>query len=549
MLHTLSISNVVLIQTLDLEFKPGLTVLTGETGAGKSILLDALHLALGERADTNLIRMGQTEASVTATFHAHSNLQKLFKDLGLPWENGTVLLRRHLAKEGASRAFINDRPVILNTLRTVAAELMDIHGQFDRMLDGATHRHLLDTFGHLDTYVSALQNAYDVWQQAQQKWQQATSSSQEKAQRIAFLTMALEELRKTAYKPEEEQKLIQDRQLAAHSSKIQDYTSSAYEKLYGSKGVDIQLGEALRLIEKIQELSPGLFSVFHSDLKQSYVSIHEYEPELKSFCAHPPVYDLEKIDSRLYELKLTARKFGIDIPNLASTQIEFQKEFDTLTVDESGLKYLETMTQESKNTYLKVAKDLSGRRQEAAKALENSLQKELSSLKLEEARVFFEFEPLAESQWHSESHERIILMVQTNKGSAPGPLSKVASGGERSRLILALKTATHTQEIDFTQIFDEIDAGMGGAAASAVGHALKKLSASQQILAISHAPQVAAYADHHWRVKKETVHGHTLTHVYALTEHEKLEEIARMISGDAITDEARLAASSLLLTP
>jgi DNA repair protein RecN (Recombination protein N) len=546
MLQALSITHVVLIEHLDLVFEPGLTVLTGETGTGKSILLDALQLALGQRADTSLIRQGQREASVTATFHGAPTLCPLLERLGLPWNEGTLLLRRSMSKEGTSRAYINDRPVTLQTLRLVAEELLDIHGQFDRLLDPHHHRQFLDAYGGHDPLLTHVKEAYKKWQQAQASWDQATVQSQEKAQRVTFLTMALEELRTLAYRPQEEEELMHLRARALHGEKIQDYSQQMYEKLYGPKGVDTLLGETLGLCEKVQELSGGALSLLHKALDEAYISLHDDDFQLKAFASASLEHSLETIDNRLFNLKQGARKFGVDIPNLGLLYTSFQEELDTLNVHEDTLKNLEQYLKDAKTSYLHKAQELSNARRQTGMGLEKAVMEELQNLKLEKASISFFFEALEEKDWHKEGHERITLLVRTNPGSEPGPMAKIASGGERSRLILALKTVMMAKFTDFTQVFDEIDSGMGGAAAAAVGHALKTLSSNQQVLAISHAPQVAGFADHHWHVYKEDAQGHTKTYVKALSFQERLEEIARMLSGDAITPEARRAAEALI---
>lgn len=552
MLQALSIENVVLIKRLDLVFEKGLTVLTGETGAGKSILLDALYLALGERADTSLIRWGEKEAIITATFSLSFEklaikefFQNFLESWGLCLEEPTLILRRHIMREGPSRAFINDRPITVATLKMIASQLLDIHGQFDRLLEPHDHRALLDDYGQHASLLKELGACHKAWREAEMRCAEAQASRTQKSQRLAFLTMALEDLQFLSYTPGEELTLEQDRLTASHFNKLQDLGRTVYDRLYGARSAENLLTDALVALDKMHNLTPDLFRPLAIFLERCHVELQEYAPTLKEFCESTNTYNLESIDQRLYDLKAMARKYGVEVTQLSCLYQSLRAEKESLIDTATSLDTLHDEIKTLKAHYETVAGKLTQARHQAAKLLEEAVKEQLEDLKLERASIKFDFMALNPEQWNQFGTERIILMVKMNEGSLWGPLAKVASGGERSRLMLALKTVLNQGSEDFTQIFDEIDMGMSGAAAASVGSALKKLSAHHQIITITHAPQVAAIADHHWRVQKYDQDGQTLTTIEILKGAERVEEVARLLSGDIITPEAKLAALAL----
>ncbi|MGI4851087.1 MAG: DNA repair protein RecN [Janthinobacterium lividum] len=552
MLGGLSIRNVLLIDQLDLNFEEGLGVLTGETGAGKSILLDALGLALGERASPSLIRTGETQATVTAEFDLSeaSPIHQTLKDLDLTLEGSELLLRRVLTADGKSRAFMNDQSISLTLLKKLGESLVEIHGQFDQLLNASTHRRYLDNFGQLGSDLGDVQNKYQIYKQARQNLQQAQADLANRAAREAFLQQALQELEALALKEGEEEKLLQEREYFQHYSKIMDAAQSTYSLIVGDKGIESMLGAAHRHLDKVSEVASGTYKEALGALDRATIEIQEVLASVGGVLrgSKGEVRTLEIIDDRLHTLRSVARKHFCTVENLRPLQEKFQQEQDHLVHGSDYIQKLEQALQQARQDYISKAQNLRQRRHHVAKDLEAAIKQELTPLKLDKAALKVQFVELEESAWGDQGFDRIEFQVQTNPGMAFGSFGKIASGGERARIMLALKVILAQESCVSLLIFDEIDTGVGGAVASAIGERLSRLGQHLQLLTVTHSPQVASYADFHWRVSKQINNEKTLTKVVSLSPEEREEEIARMLAGERITEEARAAARRLLVT-
>jgi len=550
MLQSLSIRHIVLIDRFELSFGRGLGVLTGETGAGKSILLDALGLALGERAQTHLIRAGEEQASVTACFQLPLDhlVFQLLDDQEIPHEEDLLILRRTLSADGRSKAFINDHPVSTSLLKQVGSLLVEIHGQFDHILDPSTHRDALDRFGGHETLLEETAKAYETWGDALKKLREMQQALETREQKLDFLTHALQELETLNPKAGEEEGLLQFRSIAQNKSRIIENVQIAFLSLSSEKGTESSLAQAHKALSKAAEYHTSLLEDFTATLDRLMIEAHEVSLSLQNFL-HTQQNDsssLEEIENRLYDLRACARKHGVTTDALPDLLKRFKVEKEAL---EGGLSRLEGQEKEVEITralYLQVAQRLSDARKRLSVILVQAVERELPPLKLEKAKIKASIEPLAESHWSSKGFDQIEFLIQTNPGTPFGGLSKIASGGERSRLMLALKVIMARENLSSLLVFDEIDTGVGGAVASAIGERLARLAQDLQVLSITHAPQVAAYADFHLKVEKETKEGKTLTYVQTLSESGRQEEIARMLAGEKITPEARAAALTLL---
>ena len=547
MLQSLSIRDVVLIDKLDIEFEGGLTVLTGETGAGKSILLDALGLALGDRADTSLIRAGSDKAQIVATFKPSDFLpfQDLLAQSDISFDDGLILLKRTVTRDGRGKAFINDEPVSLNYLREVSSKLLEIHGQFDRLLEPSAHLDALDRFAQSD--LTPIGEAYHNFKSAQKSLDQATQSLKDSQVREAYLKVSIEELRTLNPKVDEESELIEKRKSVAHQSKIANATEEALSVL--GEPLTAKIVQALKALERIEEYIPDEAGSILSQLDESLNILVNAQADIADLKAkvQSDHFSLQDIDERLYALRQMARKHQVEGDNLPVLLQDMEQEFHRISLGEAGLEELVKALEEARSQYSDLANGLSDKRKKAAIELRNLLKIELEPLKLGHVQFEVEFDALPEERWTASGFDAVSFAVATNPGSRPGPLAKVASGGELSRLMLALKVVLADRMAIPTMIFDEIDTGTGGAVADAMGERLKKLSKEIQILAITHSPQVATHGHHHLHVFKEIEGGSTRTDVVTLENTARVEEVARMLSGANITDEARAQAQKLLM--
>ncbi len=543
MLETLSIHNIVLIDDLHIDFEKGLCVLTGETGAGKSILLDALGLALGERAEARLLRPGASRAHVTAIFSLppiHSLWQEL-DNHGISYEGGEVIFRRLLEADGRSKCFLNDQPISQALMRRLGQELVEIHGQFDQLLDSKSHMSALDAYGKIKK--SAIQEAFQKYQSAKNSLQTFQENLVKSFERQTFLRFAIEEIEKATPQEGEESVLETERGLIAHRAKIAEVLSVVDQNLASALTGLFQSHKAL---SRIQDLLPEKITPLLEASDQAIVESQEVFEGMKTLKGEVEgtPHDLETLENRLHTIRSLSRKYQTE--DLVSRLLEFKEEIATLEHREDHLDSLETAVIVAKNDYLEKACFLSQERKKVALRLQTAISAELSPLKLDQALFRVNFGERPEEIWGPSGMDQIEFYIQTNPGIPEGPLSAIASGGELSRLMLALKVVLVQSGAVPTLIFDEIESGTGGAVAAAMGERLKVLSQNIQILAITHSPQIASYGTQHLLVFKLMERGETTTHVKTLGRGERQEEVARMLAGEDITEEARAAAKRLM---
>jgi DNA repair protein RecN (Recombination protein N) len=551
MLQALAIRDVVLIDRLDLDFERGLSVLTGETGAGKSILLDALGLALGARGDAALVRKGAASAIVTASFEPAPRhpVRTLLTEQGIESE-GPVILRRVLGADGRGRAFVNDQPASVGLLRQIGALLVEIHGQFDNhgLLDTATHRAALDAFaGHGDA-VAEVGRLYTAWSDAREVETAARDQAARAVQDADFLRHALEELDALDPKPGEEAELAEQRAMLGAREKLIDALNGALADLTAQKGVEGGLRAAQRQLERVSPQAAGRLDAAIAALDRAAVEAVEAVAQIQAFGASldRDPQALERAEERLFALRALARKHRVGVDALAALRADVAQRLAAIDDRDGHLAALGKAASAARAKYLAAAEALSQAREAAAEKLARAIARELPPLKLEKARFRARRETLPEGGWHAEGIDRVVFEVATNPGSDPGPLDRIASGGELARFMLALKVVLARSTSAPTLIFDEVDAGLGGAAAAAVGERLARLARDVQVLVVTHSPQVAARGSHHWRVAKSSRGATTTTSVESLDMAARREEIARMLSGASITAAARAAADSLL---
>lgn len=550
MLTGLSIRDVVLIESLDLEFGPGLGVLTGETGAGKSILLDALGLALGTRADSGLVRHGQAQAVVNVSFElpAGHPATALLAENGLEGEAGEPLvIRRIVRADGGSRAFVNDQSVSLGLLRELGAMLVEIHGQHDDrgLLNPRGHRALLDAFGRIDA--SGAEQAWRDWQEAEAELAAARESLDAALRDREWLEHAVAELMKLAPEAGEEEALAGLRANMQKGARLADDISAVGQLLDGSEGGLALLRQAVRRMERIGGEHEKLEAALAA-LDRALIEASEAEDALET-AAEALAYDparLEAAEARLFEIRALARKHRVEPDALPALTADLSARLAALESGEQGLAALERAVRERRAAYEEAAERLTEARTAAATRLDTAVARELAPLKLDAARFRTAIEPLAEAQWSGRGRDRIEFEVSTNPGAPFAPLTRIASGGELSRFILALKVALAERSDARTMIFDEIDRGVGGAVASAIGERLHRLAETAQLLVVTHSPQVAARGNRHLLIEKSHDGLVTRTGVQLLDEPRRREEIARMLSGAQVTDEARAQADRLL---
>ncbi len=552
MLTSLSIRNVVLIDKLDLTFDTGLAVFTGETGAGKSILLDSLALVLGARADTGLIRHGQTQLSVTAAFslpETHRVFQQL-SEQGIDLSDDGILLRRIVGKDGKSKAFINDMPVSLSFLKNIGEQLVEIHGQFaaHSLLNPSTHLSVLDSYGHLQSSTNACKKAFEAYKEALNARMNAQIKLNKAAEEKAFLTESIQDLEKLNPRIGEEAILSEKRNLLMNSEKIISCTDTAYQLLTDEqKGAAHQLTVMGRQLEKADQYAQGAFQEILNNIYQAQELLADVSGQLENMSEKwGDISELSIIDDRLFALKSMARKHQTDINSLPTLLEEMKGTLNHLEHSEETINSLLKKEEEAQKHYLKQAHLLSEERKKTALKLDRQIATELPDLKLEKALFKTQIEQKDEQNGDENGLDCISFLISTNKGVPPAPLNKIASGGELSRFMLALKVNLAQADATPTLIFDEADSGIGGATADAVGARLNRLAQECQVLAVTHSPQVAAHGIHHWTVSKNEQKDCIITHVKKLSESERLQEIARMLSGSQITQTAETMARELL---
>ena len=555
MLAALSIRDIVLIDKLDLEFGQGLSALTGETGAGKSILLDAFSLAIGGRGDASLVRQGQAQGQVTAIF----DLPKSHPVFALLAENGieaedALILRRVQGSDGRSRAFINDIGVSVQLLRQVGQALVEIHGQHDdrALIDPSGHRELVDAFAGLSAEAARVAAAYAAWQEADAERARHEAEIAATRANTDYVSHALEELRTLDPQAGEEEALASRRQLMMHAEKLAAELSEALDALAGEGTSGARLAAALRRIERQAPVAPQLLIPVAEALERVLSETNAARARIEeaiALSAFEPK-DLERAEERLFALRALARKHMVAVDDLPQLLDRLETELAALDTSEARAGELAKAAAAARKNYETHALALSKARQQAAKRLDKEVVGELGPLKLERASFITNIETVELAAGGPSGIDRIAFFVRTNPGTEPGPLMKVASGGELARFILALKVVLAARGSAPTLVFDEADSGVGGATAAAVGERLARLASCVQVLAVTHAPQVAAMANGHLLIAKQAVRGPQgeamVTRVAVLEGEHRREEIARMLAGQTITDEARRAADRLM---
>ncbi|MEQ8817158.1 MAG: DNA repair protein RecN [Thalassobaculum sp.] len=553
MLAALAIRDVVLIDRLDLAFAPALSVLTGETGAGKSILLDALGLALGARADSGLVRHGREQASVTAEFDpppGHA-VDAILAEADLEPRDGPLILRRVVTADGRSRAYVNDQPTSVALLRRLGDALVEIQGQFDQrgLMDPATHRETLDAFAGLGTQAGTVRTAWGAWRDAVSRHAEARAALEKARADEDWLRHAVDELDRLAPSEGEEQRLSDTRAVLANAEAVLSAMNAAADALAGEDaGADSAVAQAQRALDRVADRAGGRLAAAAAALDRAAAEIQEAVAELQSAADDIEADSgrLVEIDDRLHALRDLARKHGIEPDDLPALHRALVDRLASLDAEGGGLSALAEAERRSRAAYLAAAEALSAGRGKAAGRLDKAIAVELPPLKLEKARFETAVERLDEARWGPDGLDAVGFRVATNPGTPPGALNRIASGGELSRFLLALKVVLAESSTVPTLVFDEVDSGVGGAVAAAVGDRLARLAGRLQVLVVTHSPQVAAQGVHHWHVEKRVAGEAVTTSVAALDSAARREEIARMLSGAAVTAEARAAADSLL---
>ena len=552
MLCSLSIRNVVLIDKLDLEFGSGLSVLTGETGAGKSILLDSLGLVLGNRAETSLIRKGEDKLSVTAVFSLPEKghqLYELAEEFDLDLEDELVI-KRSLDSNGKGKIFVNDQQVSLKVLKEIGRWLVEVHGQFDNqgLLNPALHRGILDGYGQYEEAKAQTAEKYALYKQAIKLREETEKTLTAAKQEEDNLRCWVDELEKLKPVEGEEEELSSRRTEMMNAEKLLENLNAAYASLTQTNDVLSAVRHAQAAVERANRLVDGKFDILVESLEQTLINADESLRQIEEASASVSLSqnEIDAIEQRLFALRAAARKHQVAISDLPTVLEDMRQKLSSIELGEDGLNELLKKEQEARLEYIRAAEVLSEKRRRAAADLDWKVMAELPPLKMEKARFVTQIEKLPETAWNEHGIDAVTFTVSTNPNSPQGPLNKIASGGELARFMLALKVNLAACGGCQTMIFDEVDAGVGGATAQAVGERLARLGHDVQVLLVTHSPQVAACGLHHFKVEKKTVENITTTYVRELSNAERHEEIARMLAGEHITDEARAAAKVLL---
>jgi len=546
MLAALTVRDIVLIETAALEFAPGLNVLTGETGAGKSILLDALGLAAGGRGGGRAsVRPGATQGSATAVFEppAKHPARSVLADQSIP-ADGEIVLRRSLASDGRTRAYVNDEPVGVALLKDVGASLLEVHGQADDrgLFDTATHRALLDAFGGHEALagdVAARFAAYDSARAAVEELRRVQAAAAADAD---YIKQSLEELSALDPQEGEEASLAAERALLMNASRIVEDVSAASELLSGERGAEASLASALKRLSRMKEEARKAAAAAEAALEQAFALTEEGRRELDALLSRLEVDsgELERKEERLFAIRAAARKYACPPDRLPLVLADFRTRLEALDLGGGKLKEAEAAVAAARAAYLDAGRRLSEARNAAARKLEAAVAGELTPLKLGHAKFRVALAPLDDPG--PQGLERVAFEVATLEGASFGALTKIASGGELARFSLAIKVSLAQSGPPAALVFDEVDRGVGGAVADAVGVRLQRLAQTTQVLLVTHSPQVAARAARHFRISRK---GDKMA-VELLDDEARLEEVARMLSGAAVTEEARAAARRLL---
>ena len=553
MLKSLSIRNVVLIDKLDLDLQSGFSVLSGETGAGKSILLDSVGLLLGHRAEVGMIRNGCDKLSVSGCFEVIGlapELKKICQEYDLDFQR-EIIIKRSLSADGKSKIFFNDEPITLKLLKEIGACLVEIHGQFDNqgLLNPVTHRTVLDSYGGYGAELQEMRESYQFYQEQKRTYQEVLTQYETAQKEEENLRHWVEELSKVKPQENELTDLEEKRRQMMNAEKIIENLSDAYKALNNpAASVRQSLRQAQAAVARVNALLNNKFSELYEVLDTALVNAEEAESEIEAATSEVSLSqnDLDMVEERLFTLKSLARKHQVTVEDLPNVWHEMEQKLSHLERGEADLIKLEKLMRQAWQDYKVKAEKVSAKRCAAAKILDEKIMTELPDLKMEKARFVTQLTTKPEEQWNENGAEDVCFAVSTNASTPLGPLNKIASGGELARFMLAIKVNLAQNIAAETMIFDEVDTGIGGATAQAVGAKLAELGQHTQVLVVTHSPQVAAQSAHHYKVEKTTENNMTTTHLRVLNADEKREEIARMLSGEQISDEARAAAEVLI---
>ena len=547
MLRALDIRDILIIDHLELEFRPGLNVLTGETGAGKSILLDSLGFVLGWRGRAELVRQGAEQGEVMAEFDLAPGhpARAVLAEAGLP-EDDTLLLRRVNTRDGRKTAYVNDRRCSGEVLRQLSDTLVELHGQQDDrgLLNPRGHRALLDDFGGLEGQRGAVRQAWREMREARGALEEAKAALEKARADEDFLRHAVGEMDKLAPEAGEEEELDRRRRMMQAAERIREDVAKAQAAL-GNEGAEGAAGDALRWLEGVSDSAEGELDEPMAAIGRAMVELDEAASGVGRFLealSFNPT-ELEEVEERLFAIRALARKHGVLADDLAGFADDLRSRLSAVEQGDADIAALRSAVAKAEDAYGKAAEALSAARKEAAGRLDTAMGNELAPLKMERAAFETKVEP---AEPGPDGQDAVTFTVATNAGAPAGPLNKIASGGELSRFLLALKVCLTGEDSAVTMIFDEIDRGVGGATADAVGRRLARLAEQGQVLVVTHSPQVAARAAHHWQVAKRVEGEQTLSTVAPLAGPARVDEIARMLSGDTVTAEARAAAEALM---
>ena len=551
MLKSLSIRNVVLIDKLDLDFQNGFSVLSGETGAGKSILLDSVGLLLGKRAEVGMIRSGCDRLSVCGSFEIadkKGELAELCSEYDLDFEH-EIIIKRTLNQDGKGKIFFNDQPITQKLLKEIGSYLVEIHGQFDNqgLLNPATHLSVLDNYGAYPEKITAMKAAFAVYKKAKDERVNAEEKIAQAKADEENLRHWVDEFQKIQPRENETEELEEKRRQMMNAEKILENLDAAYKAL-NQGGVQSSLRQAQTAISRVNALLNGKFDNIYALLDTALVNADEAGEEIENASNEVSLNqnELDAVEERLFALKALARKHNTSVDELPQVWQQMEESLRNLERGEDDIENLRKLEDSAYKDYVKKATEVSQARLAAALRLDGKIQAELPDLKMEKARFMTQISTKPESQWNENGRDDVCFMVSTNPNTPYGSISKIASGGELARFMLALKVnLAQTSQVE-TMIFDEVDTGIGGATAQAVGEKLAKLGEQVQVLVVTHSPQVAAQSKYHYKVEKTTVDNVTTTSLRELSAVEKTEEVARMLSGEHITNEARAAAKVLI---
>ncbi len=551
MLKTLSIRNVVLIDSLDIDFKEGLTVLSGETGAGKSILLDSLGLLLGNRSETTLVRTGADKLSVTGVFEVqpHNKIYEIAKEYDLEID-GDIIIKRIITAGGKGKILFNDQIITLKLLKEISQNLIEIHGQHDNqgLLNPATHCDILDSYGRYEKEIVAVQKAFTIYKATAKTLKEKEIALNKAKEDEENLRHWVQELEKLSPQKGEEENLRNRRSELMNAEKIIEKLNAAYSYLNGGNSVIEQISKAQNAISRANEIVNGKYTDIEQNIETALYSLNDAVECIEANSADISLNqsEIDDIETRLYALRSVAKKHQTEIDMLPEKLEELSEALYSLQNGEESLQELKAEVKLLREKYIESAGRLSEKRQQTARKLDENIMKELPPLKMEKAVFRTKVSPKDEREWSEKGWDTVCFEVSTNPNTPMGALNKIASGGELSRFMLALKVNLAQNSSQETLIFDEIDTGIGGATAEAVGERLARLGEKVQVMVVTHSPQVAAFSNEHFKVEKNTVENQTTTSLKKLDSTGKIEEIARMLAGEKITKEARAAAQVLV---